>query len=121
MTKAVAVTVPLHRRDEDKGDDGEVASAESLAVELEKATAPIRARQEKAAAARAKILARERLVPGAVVIIEVAHPDEGVGAGQLGRITSLRGGDAALVSTKGATRTVEVLCPLDRLHWIWSD
>ena len=104
-------------------------SIDALEAEIERATAPLRARQAAAAQERADILARSRLVPGAAVIIEVAQPDEGVAAGQIGRIVRVEKSgmsgtgtitETAIVSTKGTTRPIEVCCLLADLHWIPS-
>lgn len=123
MSKAVPVPAPLHRRDDDsKAAVAEVeapVSIDTLEAEVQRALAPLRARQAAQAAERAALLARSRMVPGAAVIVGVAHPDEGVGVGQIGHLVELRG-ESALVATKGTSRTIEVLCLLADLTWIPS-
>lgn len=117
MTKAVAVSAPLHHRDDDKG--GGPAGDEPAEV----ATPPVlidhAAAYAQQRAAERVALARQRIVPGAAVIIEEAFPDQGVGYGQLGRVISVRG-DAAYVSARGAGGFVEVFIGFPSLHWIRS-
>lgn len=119
MTKTVPTPIPMHVLvaipAAKEAGDGE--SVDDVDAESAKANQSLSERRKQAVKRRDESLARQRVTAGAVVVIEKAHPDHGVGAGQLGRVRSVEG-DEAIVVARGSKGMVDIRCAVSDLYWI---
>lgn len=117
MTKTVPTPIPMHVLVAIPAAKEAGESVDDVDAELAKVTLSLSERRKQAAQRRSESQARQRTVAGAVVVIEKAHPDHGVGAGQLGRIRSVEG-DEAVVVARGPKGMVDIRCAVSDLYWI---